>query len=126
VAIRRGAFCGFKSAFWRLCFVPHNGQHKVERHLATGLCSFDISEAALIASASRAAKWIARLASSKRAASLFSRIVYSVEHNSSLSRLILHAAVTGLFIDGVSLGLIAIPGYIAGTASASGAYVAAA
>lgn len=53
--------------------------------MATGLSSFDISEAALIASASRTAKWITRCASLEGVASLFLRFVYSVEHDVNLS-----------------------------------------
>ena len=80
MAIRRGGFRCFKSAFERLCIVPHNQQKEVERHLTTGLSSFYISKAALIATASRTPERISRYAGLKRTASLLSRIVYSVEH----------------------------------------------
>ena len=79
------SFRSFKSAFQRLCFVPHNGQHEIERHLTTGLSRFDISEAALIASTFRTTIWIAAHARLERAASLFWRIVYSVPHYGHLS-----------------------------------------
>jgi hypothetical protein len=79
MAIRRGGFRCFKSAFERLCIVPHNQQKEVEQHLTTGLSSFDIGKAALIATASRTAARIAAHAGLKRSASLLSRIVYSVE-----------------------------------------------
>jgi hypothetical protein len=80
MAIGRGGFRCFKSAFERLCIVPHNQQKEVERHLTTGLSSFDIGKAALIATASRTPGRISRYAGIERPAPLFSRIVYN-EHS---------------------------------------------
>jgi hypothetical protein len=92
VTVRRGGFRCLKSAVERQFSVPHTGQQEIERHLATGLSCFDINETALIASASRTAKWIAAHAKLKRAASqlLFLRFVYSVRHEISLSQLGVH------------------------------------
>jgi hypothetical protein len=86
MAIGRGGFRCFESAFERLCFVSHNRQKEVEGQLTTGLSAFDICKAALIATASRTPGRISRYAGLKRNTALFFRIVYSAKHEISLTQ----------------------------------------
>jgi hypothetical protein len=77
MAIGRGGFRCFKSAFERLCILPHNQQKEVGRHLTSSLSSFDIGKAALIATASRTPGRISRYAALKGSPSLIFGFVYS-------------------------------------------------